>query len=105
MTETTTPSEAKLTATAAVADTPKPSKAAPAAKAETAPNVVTLDQLARQMKVAPREARMMLRLAAKQTKTYPTLGKQHVARQPWQWTPGSKALAEARKALSTPQEA
>lgn len=102
MTETTTPTEPKAPATAA--ETSKPIKAVPA-NAESAPKVVTLDQLAREMKVAPREARMMLRLAAKQIKTYPTLGKEHVARQPWQWTPGSKALAEARKALSTPQEA
>jgi hypothetical protein len=62
--------------------------------------MVTLDQLAREMKMPPRDARMLLRLAAKQTKLYPTLGKDHVARQPWQWTPGSKALEEARKALS-----
>lgn len=61
---------------------------------------VTLDQLAREMKISARDARMLLRLAAKQTKLYPTLGKEHVARQPWQWTPGSKALEEARKALS-----
>jgi len=64
------------------------------------PPVVTLDQLAREMKVPPRDARMLLRLAAKQTKLYPTLGKEHVARQPWSWTPGSKALEEARKALA-----
>ncbi|MES2175452.1 MAG: hypothetical protein V4523_16085 [Pseudomonadota bacterium] len=66
-----------------------------------APDMVTLDQLAGDMKMAPRDARMLLRLAAKQTKLYPTLGKDHVARQPWHWTPGSKALDEARKALST----
>jgi hypothetical protein len=66
-----------------------------------APNMVTLDQLAREMKIPPRDARMLLRLAAKQTKLYPTLGKEHVARQPWSWAPGSKALEEARKALST----
>lgn len=64
------------------------------------PNMVTLDQLAREMKMPPRDARMLLRLAAKQTKLYPTLGKEHVARQPWQWMPGSKALEEARKALT-----
>lgn len=63
------------------------------------PTVVTLDELAKEMKVAPRDARMLLRLAAKQTKQYPNLGKEHVARQPWQWTAGSKALEEARKAL------
>lgn len=68
-----------------------------------APSMVTLDQLAREMKMPPRDARMLLRLAAKQTKLYPTLGKDHVARQPWQWTPGSKALEEARKALSATQ--
>lgn len=73
----------------------------PTAKADNnKPDLVTLDDLAREMKISPRDARMLLRLAAKQTKLYPTLGKEHVARQPWQWTPGSKALEEARKALS-----
>lgn len=100
MTETSDPIEPAVPATAKDTQTTTPNKAAPAAKAETAPKVVTLDQLAREMKVAPREARMMLRLASKQAKTYPNLGKEHVARQPWQWAPGSKALDEARKALS-----
>lgn len=63
------------------------------------PELVTLDQLAREMKMTPRDARMLLRLAAKQTKQYPNLGEEHIARQPWQWSPGSKALEEARKAL------
>jgi hypothetical protein len=63
--------------------------------------VVTLEELAKEMKVSPRDARMLLRLAAKQTKQYPNLGKEHVARQPWQWAPGSKALDEARRALAT----
>lgn len=74
----------------------------PTAKASDkgGPEMVTLDHLAREMKMSPRDARMLLRLAAKQTKLYPTLGKEHVARQPWHWTPGSKALEEARKALS-----
>lgn len=67
-----------------------------------ATDLVTLDQLAREMKVSSRDARMLLRLAAKQTKLYPTLGKEHVARQPWRWSSGSKALEEARKALSIP---
>jgi hypothetical protein len=62
--------------------------------------VVTLDQLARELKMPPRDARMLLRLAAKQTKLYPNLGKEHVARQPWSWMIGSKALEEARNALS-----
>lgn len=64
------------------------------------PATVTLEQLAREMKLTPRDARMLLRLAAKQTKQYPNLGKDHVARQPWAWSPDSKALAEAKKALT-----
>lgn len=78
-------------------------KPAPRNKAPAIPKieVVTLDQLAREMKMSPRDARMLLRLAAKQTKLYPTLGKDHVARQPWSWTPGSKAFDEARKALTS----
>lgn len=83
--------------------------AEPIASSKTSTNaeveMVTLDQLARDMKMSPRDARMLLRLAAKQTKQYPNLGKEHVARQPWQWTPGSKALDEARRALSTPADA
>ena len=79
-----------------------PTTAMPQATKGEAPPV-TLDQLAREMTMSPRDARMMLRLAAKQTKQYPNLGKDHVARQPWQWARGSKALEEARKALAQPQ--
>lgn len=91
---TTAPNEANMADTAA--------KAASGTKAlaNGQAAMVTLDQLAREMKMPPRDARMLLRLASKQTKLYPTLGKEHVARQPWSWTPGSKALDEARKALS-----
>ena len=69
----------------------------------TKPAVVSLEQLAKEMKISPRDARMLLRLAAKQTKQYPNLGKEHVARQPWQWSPGSKGFEEARKALAAGQ--
>ncbi|MDR2857604.1 MAG: hypothetical protein LBV50_07125 [Novosphingobium sp.] len=79
------------------ADAAKP---APAKTDAGKPAMVTLDQLARELKMSPRDARMLLRLAAKQTRQYPNLGKEHVARQPWQWPPGSKALDEARKALA-----
>ena len=79
---------------------PQPDAGKTSTSTKDALNMVTLDQLAREMKMPARDARMLLRLAAKQTKLYPTLGKDHVARQPWQWTPGSKALEEARKALS-----
>lgn len=77
--------------------------APPTTPSTAKPTVVTLEQLASEMKVASRDARMLLRLAAKQKATYPTLGKEHVARQPWQWTAGSKALDEARKALAPSQ--
>lgn len=79
-------------------DAPEALSAAPTQIAK--PAVVTLEQLAKEMKVSPRDARMLLRLAAKQTKQNPNLGKEHIARQPWQWTAGSKALEEARKALA-----
>lgn len=79
------------------ADVTQTASAAPTQGAK--PTVVTLEALAKEMKISPRDARMMLRLAAKQTKQYPNLGKEHVARQPWQWAVGSKALEEARKAL------
>jgi hypothetical protein len=90
MTTTTTPVTAKATDT----DASKPSPA-PATK----PPTITLEQLAKELNILPRDARMLLRLAAKQKTLYPTLGKDHVARQPWAWQPGSKALTEARKAL------
>lgn len=83
------------------ADTPAKAASQTNAPANGQVGMVTLDQLAREMKMPPRDARMLLRLAAKQTKLYPNLGKDHVARQPWQWASGSKALDEARKALKS----
>lgn len=94
MTTTTTPTATSATAKA------QPDAGKKAIGAKDASKMVTLDELAREVKITPRDARMLLRLAAKQTKLYPTLGKDHVARQPWQWESGSKALEEARKALS-----
>jgi hypothetical protein len=93
---TTTPTKPTAAPNAAT----KGDTAAKPASANAQAEMVTLDQLAREMKMPPRDARMLLRLAAKQTRQYPNLGKEHVARQPWSWTPGSKALEEARKALS-----
>jgi hypothetical protein len=75
---------------------------APNPEATGALEFITLDHVAREAGISPREARMMLRLAAKQTKQYPNLGNEHEPRQPWQWLPGSKALDEARKALTVP---
>lgn len=98
----TTTEPTKPAAAPVAAPTKAQAKPAPKAAADKI-EVVTLDQLAREMKVSPRDARMLLRLAAKQTKLYPTLGKEHVARQPWSWEPGSKALEEAKKALTAAQ--
>lgn len=64
------------------------------------PEMVTLDQLAREMKMTPREARMLLRLAVSKKGEYPALAEQHVPRQPWQWEARSKALDEARRAIA-----
>lgn len=44
---------------------------------------------------------MLLRLAASKKREFPALAEAHVPRQPWQWAEGSKALNEARKAIST----
>lgn len=62
---------------------------------------ITLHDLCTELKMKPREARMLLRLAISRKAEFPALADGHVARQPWQWTAGSKALMEARKALTT----
>ncbi|MEM1134011.1 MAG: hypothetical protein AAGH53_13850 [Pseudomonadota bacterium] len=67
-----------------------------------ATTIITLADLCSEMKIKPREARMMLRLAVSKKDEYPALKETHVPRHPWQWAKGSKALTEAKKALSTP---
>lgn len=66
---------------------------------------ITLHDLCTELKIKPRDARMMLRLAISKKQEFPALADGHIARQPWQWPTGSKALAEARKALTTPEDA
>lgn len=87
-----------MTTTVSVKSSASPGN--PSKPDNAAPVIVTLEQLASELKTSPRDARMLLRLAAKQTKQYPNLGKEHIARQPWQWKLGSKALEEAKKALA-----
>lgn len=99
-----TKSETTSGANAAETTTPNSTSSGGKVEASTS-DVVTLEQLSREMKLNPRDARMLLRLAAKQSRRYPNLGKEHVARQPWQWKPGSKALDEARKALAANPDA
>ena len=64
------------TTTSTKPDTSPQQAASPKASDATTntPPLVTLEELAREMNVPPRDARMLLRLAAKQTKLYPTLG-------------------------------
>lgn len=62
---------------------------------------ITLHDLCTELKMKPREARMLLRLAISKKAEFPALADGHVPRQPWQWTAGSKALTEAKKALTT----
>jgi len=73
--------------------------ATPESKVE--PAMITLDALCRELKLVPREARMILRLAVKKKAEFPNLAKEHEPRAPWQWASGSKALEDARKALSS----
>ena len=68
---------------------------------DTPTKTITLKELCQELKVDPREARMALRLAAKKKVEFPALGKDRAARQPWEWAAGSKALTEARKAITT----
>ena len=74
------------------------------AKADAKPNTIALADLCKEVKINPREARMMLRLAVSKKDEYPALTEAHVPRQPWQWLAGSKALEEAKTALTTPVE-
>ena len=75
--------------------------AAPKAKGDVKPKTILLADLCKEMKMNPREARMLLRLAVSKKGEYPALTDAHVARQPWQWEAGSKALEEAKKALTS----
>lgn len=80
--------------------TTKPPAAAKA-KGDAKPKTIMLADLCKEVKMKPREARMLLRLAVSKKGEYPALKEAHVPRQPWQWAEGSKALTEAREALST----
>lgn len=73
----------------------------PKAKADAKLKTIALVDLCKELKMKPREARMLLRLAVSKKDEYPALTEAHVARQPWQWPVGSKALEEAKKALTS----
>ena len=63
-------------------------------------NIITLKQLCTELKLDRREARELLRTAARDAKKHPVLAKLHRPRAPWSWVKGSAAEKEARAALS-----
>jgi hypothetical protein len=68
---------------------------------KVADGVITLSALCAVLKHDPQLARAKLRAAVKDAKTYPALGKSHVARKAWEWHKDSSALAEARKVIAS----
>lgn len=79
--------------------------AAPKAKGDAQPETIMLADLCKEVKMNPREACMLLRLAVSKKGEYLALSEAHVPRQPWQWLAGSKALEEAKEALKVEQAA
>lgn len=62
-------------------------------------DVVTLKAICDELKIDPREAREHLHAAARDATANPELAKARRPRAPWQWTKGSAAEKEARRAL------
>jgi hypothetical protein len=79
--------------------TPKPPTEKPAAT-KPAIEIVTLKQLCTELKADPREAREKLRIASRDAKKNPELGKSHKAGRSWEWAKNSAALKEVRAVLS-----
>lgn len=61
---------------------------------------IELIALCAELKVLPRVARAKLRAAVTDNKSFPNLAQNHKPGSAWKWTAGTKALQEARKALS-----
>lgn len=64
------------------------------------PKTIELNALCAEMKVLPRAARAKLRVAVVDKKSFPNLAQNHKPGSAWKWNAGTKALQEARKALS-----
>jgi hypothetical protein len=62
--------------------------------------VVTLKQICAELKIHPRDARVLLRMAARDTKKNPELAKSHKPGHAWEWPKSSPALKEVRAALA-----
>jgi len=62
--------------------------------------LTTLKQLCAELKLNPREARLKLRAAARDSKKNPELAKLHKPRTPWRWAKGSAGEKEALAALN-----
>lgn len=63
-------------------------------------NIITLVEVCKELKIAPIRARKLLRIKSKDIKTFPEVGKGHIAKTPWRWVKGSNAHTEAIKILS-----
>ena len=63
-------------------------------------DIVTLKAVCDELKIDPPEARERLRAASSVAKANPELAKARKPRAPWQWVKGSKALDEARRAMT-----
>lgn len=63
-------------------------------------DVVTLKQICAELKIHPRDARVLLRMAVRDSKKNPELAKSHKPGHAWEWQKNSPALKEVRAALA-----
>ena len=64
-------------------------------------DTITLKALCEELKVDPKAARKLLRLALRKPQKFPELVKSHQHRGSWQWQAGSNAGKEARLVLES----
>jgi hypothetical protein len=89
--------EAEATKKSVAKKPKKPTTKKPAAKSAK-PDVVTLAELCKELKIDSYDARVKLR--AIDPKEYPELAKAHKPKKAWEFAKGSAALKEARAVLT-----
>jgi len=62
--------------------------------------VITLKQLCAELKIHPRDARVLLRMAVRDSKKNPELAKSHKPGHAWEWPKNAPAPKEVRAALA-----
>ena len=62
--------------------------------------MVSLKLLCQELRMNPRIAREKLRIAVREQSKFPELAKSHKPRIQWEWSAGSAAEREARRALT-----